>query len=101
MSHYRPVAERVKDYRPVELRLSDEQMSTELKRCQDCGIPFCHAAGCPLANLIPEINADVLHGRFDSALARLLLTSPFPEFTARVCPALCEGSCVQALNEHP
>ncbi|MDR1657858.1 MAG: glutamate synthase subunit beta [Deltaproteobacteria bacterium] len=101
MSQYRPVTERVKDYRPVELRLTDDELNRELKRCQDCGIPFCHASGCPLANIIPEINSDALHGRWDTAYARLLLTSPFPEFTARVCPALCEGSCVQALNESP
>lgn len=101
MSRYRPVAERVKDYLPVEIRLTEDELQKELKRCQDCGIPFCHASGCPLANLIPEINAEALRGRWESALARLLATSPFPEFTARVCPALCEGSCVQALNEDP
>ncbi|MDR2455398.1 MAG: glutamate synthase subunit beta [Deltaproteobacteria bacterium] len=101
MSRYRPLNERIKDYLPVELRLTSEELQKELKRCQDCGIPFCHAAGCPLANLIPEIHADALSGRWESALARLLATSPFPEFTARVCPALCEGSCVQALNEEP
>jgi glutamate synthase (NADPH/NADH) small chain len=82
----------------VELRLTDEEIKKELKRCQDCGIPFCHALGCPLGNVIPEINQDALNGRWDTALARLLETSPFPEFTARVCPALCEGSCVQALD---
>ncbi|MDR2387522.1 MAG: glutamate synthase subunit beta [Deltaproteobacteria bacterium] len=101
MSHYRPISERIKDYKPVELRLSDEEIKKELKRCQDCGIPFCHALGCPLGNVIPEINQDALNGRWDTALARLLETSPFPEFTARVCPALCEGSCVQALDGEP
>ncbi|MDR2367235.1 MAG: glutamate synthase subunit beta [Deltaproteobacteria bacterium] len=101
MSHYRPISERIKDYKPVELRLTDDEIKKELKRCQDCGIPFCHAMGCPLANLIPEINLDALNGRWDTALARLLETSPFPEFTARVCPALCEGSCVQGLNGDP
>jgi glutamate synthase (NADPH/NADH) small chain len=101
MSHYRPISERVKDYEPVELRLTDDEIKKELKRCQDCGIPFCHAMGCTLANLIPEINLDALNGRWDTALARLLETSPFPEFTARVCPALCEGSCVQGLDGEP
>ncbi|MDR0621165.1 MAG: glutamate synthase subunit beta [Deltaproteobacteria bacterium] len=101
MSHYRPINERVKDYDPVELRLTDEEIKKELKRCQDCGIPFCHALGCTLGNVIPEINLDALNGRWDTALARLLETSPFPEFTARVCPALCEGSCVQGLNGEP
>ncbi|MDR1050654.1 MAG: glutamate synthase subunit beta [Deltaproteobacteria bacterium] len=101
MSQYRPVAERVRDYLPVELRMRDDEMTRELKRCQDCGIPFCHAAGCPLANVVPEINIDALNGHWDSALARLTLTSPFPEFTSRVCPALCEGSCVQGLDSLP
>jgi glutamate synthase (NADPH/NADH) small chain len=101
MSEYRPVAERVKDFLPVELRLTSPELQRELQRCQDCGIPFCHAAGCPLFNLIPEINAYALRGRWDAALARLLETSPFPEFTARVCPALCEGACVQGLSEIP
>ncbi|MDR1314002.1 MAG: glutamate synthase subunit beta [Deltaproteobacteria bacterium] len=98
MSEYRPIAERIKDYRPVELRPSRGFLSEELKRCQDCGIPFCHAMGCPLHNVVPEINVEALHGRWESALYKLLETSPFPEFTARVCPALCEGSCVQGLN---
>ena len=99
MNTYRPVAERIKDFDPVEVPLDENLLEQELKRCQDCGVPFCHAAGCPLSNIIPEINAEVLAGRWEAALARLLATSPFPEFTSRVCPALCEGSCVQGLNE--
>ncbi|MDR1038008.1 MAG: glutamate synthase subunit beta [Deltaproteobacteria bacterium] len=101
MSEYRPIAERIKDYRPVELRPAEGYLSEELRRCQDCGIPFCHAMGCPLHNVVPEINVEALHGRWESALWKLLETSPFPEFTARVCPALCEGSCVQGLNGVP
>lgn len=101
MSRYRPVSERINDFLPVELPPAIEELNLELRRCQDCGIPFCHASGCPLGNAIPEINAKALAGRWDSALARLLATSPFPEFTARLCPALCEGSCVQGLNESP
>jgi glutamate synthase (NADPH/NADH) small chain len=85
----------------VELRLTDAAIQKELSRCQDCGIPFCHALGCPLYNLIPEINLAAKSGRWASALGRLLETSPFPEFTGRICPALCEGSCVQGLNEAP
>ena len=99
MKKYRPVSERLDDYEPVELRLSPEELSASLRKCQDCGIPFCHASGCPLGNAVPEINAQALAGRWDMALATLLDTSPFPEFTARVCPALCEGSCVQGLHE--
>ena len=99
MKKYRPVSERLGDYRPVEIRLSPEELAEQLKKCQDCGIPFCHASGCPLGNAIPEINAMALSGRWEMALATLLETSPFPEFTARICPALCEGSCVQGRYE--
>ncbi len=99
MKRYRPVAERVRDYLPVELRPTPEELAKSLKQCQDCGIPFCHASGCALNNAIPEINAQALAGRWNAALATLLDTSPFPEFTARVCPALCEGSCVQGMHE--
>lgn len=97
MANYRPVAERICDYRPVELPLAPETLTAELRRCQDCGIPFCHGSGCPLGNPIPEMNAKALAGHWRTALACLLSTSPFPEFTSRVCPALCEGSCVQGL----
>lgn len=99
MSDYRPIQERLQDFQPVELPLVDEVLAWELTRCQDCGVPFCHSVGCPLANVIPEINAAALGGQWDKALALLITTNPFPEFTARVCPALCEGSCVQGLNE--
>ena len=99
MHYYRPVDERIADYRPVETRPPMEQLKRELTRCQDCGVPFCHSVGCPLGNVIPEINAAALAGRWRAALALLMETSPFPEFTCRVCPALCEGSCVQGLDE--
>ncbi|MDR2350476.1 MAG: glutamate synthase subunit beta [Deltaproteobacteria bacterium] len=101
MSEYRPVRERLSDFLPVELRPRPQWLAEELKRCQDCGIPFCHAAGCDLRNVIPEINLEALGGRYESALWKLLETNPFPEFTARVCPALCEGSCVRGLHEEP
>jgi glutamate synthase (NADPH/NADH) small chain len=98
---YRPVRERLRDFRPVERRTPPEELREGLSRCQDCGIPFCHAVGCPLGNAIPEMNLHALAGRWEKALAALLATSPFPEFTARVCPALCEGSCVQGLHVDP
>jgi glutamate synthases, NADH/NADPH, small subunit len=101
MAKYRDVEERLNDFRPVELRLSPEELTVNMQRCQDCGIPFCHASGCALMNAIPEINAQALAGRWATALATLLDASPFPEFTSRVCPALCEGSCVQGLYEQP
>lgn len=99
MYNYRPVSERINDYQPVELRLPPEMLEKELQRCQDCGVPFCHASGCPLGNAIPEINAKARSGRWTAALGNLLSTSPFPEFTGRVCPGLCEGACVQGLAE--
>ncbi|MDR2051476.1 MAG: glutamate synthase subunit beta [Deltaproteobacteria bacterium] len=99
MNKYRPITERIHDFKPVEPAPEEGWLKSELARCQDCGIPFCHACGCPLLNAIPEINAAAREDRWNTALARLLATSPFPEFTARVCPALCEGSCVQGLNE--
>ncbi|MDR0826947.1 MAG: glutamate synthase subunit beta [Desulfovibrio sp.] len=98
MSTYRPINERIRDFKPVEIQPQPADLYEDLKHCQDCGIPFCHACGCPLLNAVPEINAAVLNGRMHSALGVLLATSPFPEFTARVCPAPCEGSCVQGLN---
>ncbi len=101
MNRYRPVTERLADYNPVELRLPPERLAAHLAACQDCGIPFCHATGCPLWNAIPEINAQAAANRWTAALATLLDTCPFPEFTARVCPALCEGSCVQGLHDKP
>ncbi|MDR2076629.1 MAG: glutamate synthase subunit beta [Desulfovibrio sp.] len=99
MSAYRPIIERIHDFLPVELMPEEPDLRRDLARCQDCGVPFCHASGCPLLNAVPEINAAVLGGRWLTALIRLLDTSPFPEFTARLCPALCEGSCVQGLHE--
>jgi glutamate synthase (NADPH/NADH) small chain len=89
------------DFQPVEILPEEGNLRRELARCQDCGVPFCHASGCPLLNAVPEINAAALAGRWTTALIRLQATSPFPEFTARLCPALCEGACVQGLHEFP
>jgi glutamate synthase (NADPH/NADH) small chain len=94
---YRPVEERVRDFMPVEKRLSEEELKRQATRCMECGTPFCHGHACPLGNLIPEFNRHVQHGRWAEALAVLQSTNPFPEFTARICPALCEGSCVCGL----
>ncbi|MDR3212182.1 MAG: glutamate synthase subunit beta [Planctomycetota bacterium] len=101
MSRYRPVKERLADFLPVEVRLPPEEFRPGMQRCQDCGIPFCHASGCTLANVIPEMYTHALAGRWGHALSILLSTNPFPEFTARICPALCEGSCVQGLHGDP
>ncbi len=102
---YRPQPERVKDYRAVELRLSKEELHEQSSRCMDCGIPFCQSAksdlGCSVANTIPEFNDQVYHGKWREALKLLLQGSCFPEFTGRICPALCEASCVCGLNGDP
>jgi glutamate synthase (NADPH/NADH) small chain len=96
---YRSVEERVKDFLPVEQRLTDEELKGQSARCMDCGTPFCHGYACPLGALVPEFNQHVSHGRWAEALSVLLSASPFPEFTARICPALCEGSCVCGIGD--
>lgn len=98
---YRPVTERVKDFNPVELRNSAKEVQEQAARCMDCGTPFCHGAGCPLENFIPEFNEQVYQGRWKEALDILLSTDNFPEFTGRICPAVCEGSCVLGINKDP
>lgn len=93
--------ERLKDWNEFHLHLPEDHLRTQGARCMDCGIPFCHtgmlvsgmACGCPINNLIPEWNDLVYRGLWKQALTRLLRTNNFPEFTGRVCPAPCEGSC--------
>lgn len=93
---YRPVEERVRDWREVEGHLTPEELARQAARCMDCGIPFCYGAGCPLKNPIPEMNAAALEGRWEDALQLVLTTCPYPEITGRICPALCEGACCNA-----
>lgn len=94
---YRPVIERINDYSEVEQTLNNEDRILQASRCMGCGVPFCHWA-CPLGNLMPEYQ-DSLHKRkWQEAYEILSSTNNFPEFTGRVCPALCEKSCVLALN---
>lgn len=95
---YRPVETRKQDYQEVERTLSAEEIHQQSARCMSCGIPFCHGAGCPLCNVIPEINEAVHKGHDREAYELLSSTSPLPEFTSRVCPALCEGSCTASLG---
>ena len=103
----RPIAERVHDWHEVYAPQSPAERAAEVSeqaaRCMDCGIPFCHSgsAGCPLGNLIPEWNDLVRRGRWSAASERLHATNNFPEFTGRVCPAPCEGSCVLGINDDP
>ena len=96
----RPVAERIRDWREVYLPYPVEDLRDQGARCMDCGIPFCHQ-GCPLGNLIPDWNDFVYRDRWRAAIDRLHATNNFPEFTGRLCPAPCEGSCVLGINQDP
>jgi glutamate synthase (NADPH) small chain len=105
----RQAAKRIHDWSEFHDHADDKHLRTQGARCMDCGVPFCHtgsliegmAAGCPLNNLIPEWNDLVYRGLWREALERLHKTNNFPEFTGRVCPAPCEGSCVLGINEPP
>lgn len=97
---YRPVAERVHDWKQVMRPYPEDELRRQGARCMDCGIPFCHQ-GCPLGNLIPDWNDLVFRGRWDEAIDRLHETNNFPEFTGTLCPAPCEGSCVLGINNDP
>lgn len=99
--HYRPKEQRIKDFNPVELKLMDAEAVVQAARCMDCGTPFCHGCGCPLSNVVPELNSLVYEHRWQEAIDLLLSTNNFPEFTSRICPALCEGSCVLGINDEP
>jgi glutamate synthase (NADPH/NADH) small chain len=96
----RPVPQRLKDWQEVYLPMAEDKLQAQAARCMDCGIPFCHQ-GCPLGNLIPEWNDLVYRNHWEEALHRLHRTNNFPEFTGRLCPAPCEGSCVLAINRDP
>jgi len=98
---YRPRDERIRDYREVTTRLSEEALMQQAARCMDCGVPFCHALGCPLGNVIPEWNDLLYLGRVDEAYERLALTNNFPEITGRICPAPCEAACTLSINDSP
>jgi len=94
----RPVAERRRDWKEVYLPFPHEDLRKQGARCMDCGVPFCHQ-GCPLGNLIPDWNDLVYKDRWRDAIERLHATNNFPEFTGRLCPAPCEGSCVLGIND--
>jgi glutamate synthase (NADPH/NADH) small chain len=96
----RPVAERIHDWQEVYLPFEAAKLQKQGARCMDCGIPFCHQ-GCPLGNLIPDWNDLVYRDRWREAIDRLHATNNFPEFTGRLCPAPCEGSCVLGINDDP
>ena len=105
----RPPLERVRDWNEFHPHMEQKKLRNQGARCMDCGVPFCHtgklisgmAAGCPIHNLIPEWNDLIYRNLWREALERLHKTNNFPEFTGRVCPAPCEGSCVLGINEPP
>lgn len=97
---YRPVKERIKDWKQVMLPYPDDDLKKQGARCMDCGIPFCHQ-GCPLGNIIPDWNDLIFRGRWEEAINRLHETNNFPEFTGTLCPAPCEGACVLGINDDP
>ena len=105
----RTPTERVRDYKEFHHHMEEKKLRHQGARCMDCGVPFCHtgklisgmASGCPINNLIPEWNDLVYRGLWHEALDRLHKTNNFPEFTGRVCPAPCEGSCVLGINAPP
>ena len=97
---YRNAMDRLLDYEEIYTSHNDELLKTQGARCMDCGVPFCQSEnGCPVYNLIPEWNDLVYQNRWREALDRLHKTNNFPEFTGRVCPAPCEGSCVLGITE--
>ena len=101
--------ERVRDFKEFHGNLAPAARQLQAARCMDCGIPFCQsgvtiagmASGCPLHNLVPEVNDLVYRGCMDQAYRRLSVTHSFPEFTSRVCPALCEAACTCGLHDEP
>jgi glutamate synthase (NADPH/NADH) small chain len=105
----RAALERINDWNEFHLHMKEDKLRQQAARCMDCGIPFCHtgtlisgmASGCPINNLIPEWNDLVYRGLWKEALDRLHKTNNFPDFTGRVCPAPCEGSCVLGINQPP
>ena len=96
---YRPIHDRINDFTEVEQTLNSKDRRTQASRCMDCGVPFCHWA-CPLGNKPPEWNDALYKGDYELAYRLLNSTNDFPEFTGRVCPALCEKACVLNLMNH-
>ena len=97
---YRPVDERVRDFREFVIPLDEPEVKHQAARCMDCGIPFCHS-GCPVENQIPDWNDLVTTGDWESASRNLHSTNNFPEVTGRVCPAPCEEACTLNIDNNP
>ena len=98
---HRPVEERIHDFSELDLPLTPDEIRQQAARCMDCGIPFCHGAGCPLNNSIPDINELIYKDRWEQACKMLHSTNNFPEITGRVCPAPCEAACTLSVNDEP
>ncbi len=98
---HRPIEQRIHDFAELELPLTPDDISRQAARCMDCGIPFCHAVGCPLQNSIPDINELIYKGRWEQACKNLHSTNNFPEITGRLCPRPCEAACTLAVNDEP
>lgn len=106
---HRPIGERIKDFKELYVSQSEAVRKEQAARCMNCGVPFCQSgmmingmtSGCPLNNLVPEWNDMLYHGNMEKALQLLRQTNNFPEFTSRVCPALCEAACTCGLNDTP
>jgi glutamate synthase (NADPH/NADH) small chain len=95
-----PVEKRVKHNNEFIIPPSKDEMQIQAARCMDCGVPFCHSNyGCPLGNLIPQFNDQVYRGKWENAFHSLMSTNNFPEFTGRICPAICESACVLGMND--
>jgi len=97
---YKPVAERLKNYKEFVIGLDDAQAGKQAARCMDCGTPFCNS-GCPVNNIIPDFNDLVYQGDWKNAIEVLHSTNNFPEFTGRICPAPCEAACTLNVNQLP
>jgi len=98
---HRAVDQRIHDFKELDLPLTPDEIHQQAARCMDCGIPFCHGAGCPVKNQIPDINELVYKERWRQACRMLHATNNFPEITGRVCPAPCEAACTLSINDEP
>ncbi len=100
-SSYLPVSERLSNWKEFLVQQPEEALKSQGARCMDCGIPYCHAMGCPVYNLIPEWNDLVYRGEWREAYVRLEMTNNLPEITGRICPAPCETACTLSINSAP
>ncbi len=99
---YQRVGERITHFKEFTIAMPKDDVEKQAARCMECGVPFCHSSyGCPLANIIPQFNDLIYTDKWESAFRNLMSTNNFPEFTGRVCPAICETACVLGINDEP